>query len=111
MAEEPIDRVVPLRPKVADLHATIRKIAREDRLVYLSHHARERMERRSISRLDVVRVLTRGHIEGVVLPGDNPGEWKAKVVANVRGSRDIGVVTLVISFEKILVKTVEWEDL
>jgi hypothetical protein len=111
MAEEPANRVVPIRPKLADIHAAIRRIANEDRQVYLSSHAKERMEQRSITRLDVVRVLNRGHIDGPITPGDAPGEWKCKVVANVRGSRDIGVVTLVIANEKLLVKTVEWEDL
>ena len=69
------------------------------------------MDSRSISRVDVIRVLTRGHIDGVIIPGNNPGEWKCKVVANVKGSREIGVVTLVIGQERVLVKTVEWEDI
>jgi hypothetical protein len=100
-----------MRPKLADIHAAIRSLAEEDRRVYLSFHAKERMEQRSITRVDVVRVLRRGHIDGPVVPGEYPGEWKCKVVANVRGSRDIGVVTLVIGGDKLLVKTVEWEDL
>ncbi|WP_418368996.1 hypothetical protein [Tsuneonella dongtanensis] len=61
--------------------------------------------------MDVVRVLRTGHIDGEIIAGQSPGEWKCKVVANVRGSRDIGVVTLVIGGDRILVKTVEWEDL
>jgi hypothetical protein len=69
------------------------------------------MELRSITRLDVIRVLTRGHIDGEIVPGNNAGEWKCKVVANVKGSRDIGVATLIIGQDRILVKTVEWEDL
>lgn len=100
-----------MRPKLADLHETIRRIAGKDQKVYLSSHAKERMELRSITRLDVIRVLTRGHIEGSVVPGNNPGEWKCKVVANVKGSRDIGVATLIIGGDTILVKTVEWEDI
>lgn len=111
MAEKPIGRVVQMRPNPRDMHETIRRIAGADRKVYLSNHAKERMESRSITRLDVIRVLTRGHIEGSIVPGDNLGEWKCKVVANVKGSRDIGVATLVIGADKILVKTVEWEDL
>ncbi len=100
-----------MRPKLADVHATIRHIAEVDRQIYLSCHAKERMEQRSITRLDVIRVLRRGHIDGPIEPGDGPGEWKCKVVANVRGSRDIGVVTLIIGSDRILVKTVEWEDI
>lgn len=100
-----------MRPKLADIESTIKGLADADLRVYLSRHAIERMEQRSITRIDVIRVLKRGHIDGDISPGDNPGEWKCKVVANVKGSRDIGVVTLVIGSDKLLVKTVEWEDL
>lgn len=111
MTEANERRVVPMRPRLEELHATIRRLAEEDRRVYLSYHAKERMDLRSITRIDVVRVLKRGHIDGEIVAGNEPGEWKCKVVANVRGSRDIGVVTLVIGGDKLLVKTVEWEDL
>ena len=111
MAEEPIGKVVPLRPDSAKIHATIRRLATEDRYVYLSTHAKERMGLRMITRVDVIRVLRSGHIDGPIVLGNNPGEWKCKVVANVKGSRDIGVVTLVIGGDKLLVKTAEWEDL
>lgn len=100
-----------MRPRLADMHATIRKLAEEDRNVYLSFHAKERMDLRSITRIDVIRVLKRGHIDGDIVAGQSQGEWKCKVVANVRGSRDIGVITLVIGGDRLLVKTVEWEDL
>lgn len=105
------NNVTHMRPKLPDLHETIRRIAIEDKNVYLSEHARERMDLRSITRIDVIRVLSKGHIDGDIVPGQNPGEWKCKVVANIRGSRDIGVITLVISNKRILVKTTEWEDL
>ena len=104
-------RVVPMRPRLEDIQATVRRLAEEDRRVYLSNHAKERMDLRSITRIDVIRVLRRGHVDGEVVAGQSPGEWKCKVVANVRGSRDIGVVTLIIGGDKLLVKTVEWEDL
>lgn len=100
-----------MRPRLADMHGTIRRLADEDKRVYLSQHARDRMDLRAITRVDVIRVLRRGHIEGQIEPGENPGEWKCKVIANVRGSRDIGVVTLIIGCDRLLIKTVEWEDL
>lgn len=111
MSDEPSARVVPLRPDRASVHATIRRIATEDRRVYLSEHAKERMEQRAITRIDLIRVLTRGHIEGDIIPGNRAGEWKCKVVANVKGSREIGVVTLLINNDRLLIKTTEWEDL
>lgn len=93
------------------MHAEVRRIATEDCNVYLSDHAKERMEQRSISRLDVMRVLTTGHIDGDIMPGQRAGEWKCKVTAPVKGSREVGVITLLVGFEKLLIKTVEWEDL
>ena len=111
MAEEIDRRVLAFRPKREEFHGSIRRIAFEDRHVYLSDHAKTRMDQRSITRVDVVRVLQRGHIEGEIVPGNSLGEWKCKVVANVKGSREIGVVSLIINDERILVKTVEWEDL
>jgi len=44
-------------------------------------------------------------------PGKNPGEWKCKMVANIKGNRDVGVATLVVNGQRLFVKTVEWEDL
>jgi Domain of unknown function (DUF4258) len=111
MRNEIEPKVVSIRPRLADWHALIRKIATEDQRVYFSTHAKERMAYRGITRLDAVRVLQRGHIDGQIEAGNYAGEWKCKVVANVKGSREIGVVTLVIDREKILVKTVEWEDI
>lgn len=111
MEDEVERRVVPLRPDRAAIHSVIRRIAEEDRRVYLSEHAKERMEQRSITRIDVVRVLVRGHINGDIMPGNYPGEWKVKLVANIKGSREVGVVTLLINNERLLVKTAEWEDL
>jgi hypothetical protein len=69
------------------------------------------MEERGITRLDAVRVLQRGSISGKVEPGKNHGEWKCKIVARLKGSREIGVVTIVVKEKKLFVKTVEWEDL
>lgn len=41
----------------------------------------------------------------------NPGEWKAKIVRNVKGRRDVGAVVLLVRNDYLIVKTVEWEDL
>lgn len=100
-----------LTPRRADLHAAIREIADADRRVFFGNHARDRMVERSITRQDAIRVLRTGHIEGPIELGLNPGEWKCKVIGNVKGSREIGVVTIVADGKSIFVKTVEWEDL
>ena len=111
MADEPERRILQFRPLEGDLEAIIHEIATADRHVYLGTHARERMAERDITRVDALRVLQRGSISGGVMPGKKPGEWKCKVVARLKGSREIGVVTIVVEEKKLFVKTVEWEDL
>lgn len=111
MPDEPKRRVVPFQPRVGDLETVVHEIAKLDRHVYLGSHTRERMEERGITRLDAIRVLQRGSIAGAIARGRNPGEWKCKVIARLKGSREIGVVTVVVEERKLFVKTVEWEDL
>ena len=111
MTDDPVRRVLPFRPKAADLEKAIRSIAEEDRYVYLGPHAKERMAERGITRVDAIRVLCRGFIDGQIELGQRAGEWKCKVVARLKGSRDIGVVTIVVEGKKLFIKTVEWEDL
>jgi hypothetical protein len=69
------------------------------------------MDERGISDHDALKVLRIGSVEGDITAGNRPGEWCCKMVANIRGSRDIGIVTVVINSQRISVKTVEWEDL
>jgi hypothetical protein len=69
------------------------------------------MDLRGITDLDVLRVLRNGYISGPIEPGRNEGEWKCKIVAPVKGRREVGVVTLLIRNRKLRIKTVEWEDL
>ena len=111
MTDDPERRVLPFRPRTEDLETTIHEIAKVDRYVYMGAHAKERLLDRGFTRVDAVRVLCRGHIDGPIEPGNSPGEWKCKVVARLKGSRDIGVVTIVIEGKKLFIKTVEWEDL
>lgn len=111
MPDKPERQVLSFRPSTADLLAVIREIALLDRHIYLGSHTRDRMEERGITRIDALRVLQRGSIVGEILPGRRRGEWKCKIVARLKGSRDIGVVTIVVEEKKVFVKTVEWEDL
>ena len=110
MTQHSPDRIVKFRPKLADIHHASREIADEDRRVYFGAHANERMVERGITRLDALRVLQRGHIEGSIEAGQSQGEWKCKVVGHVKGSREVGVVTIVKAGNCLFVKTVEWED-
>lgn len=98
-------------PDRADLQNRIRELARNSANVGFYDHAEERMEDRGISDLDALRVLRTGEISGPIKPGRNPGEWKCKIVAPIKGRREVGVVVLTIRNRKLRVKTVEWEDL
>ncbi|WP_113891626.1 DUF4258 domain-containing protein [Roseiarcus fermentans] len=102
--------IVQFSPKPAELAAVIRRIATDSGCVGFSDHAVDRMEERGITRLDALRVLRGGDIRGEIKAGRACGEWKCKVVMNLKGSRNIGVVTLVVKMQRLFVKTVEWED-
>ena len=68
------------------------------------------MAERGITDADVYAVLRIGDPTGHIARGKGNGEWKCKIVAKVRGSRQIGVVVIVIADGYLFVKTVEWED-
>jgi len=68
------------------------------------------MAERDISIRVALAVIREGIVSGPVEAGASQGEWKAKIVRNVKGRRDVGVVVLLIKNDRLLVKTVEWED-
>ena len=69
------------------------------------------MEERDISDLQALQVLRTGMIEGAIEAGKHKGEWKCKMVAGIRGRREVGVVTICSNGQRLFVKTVEWEDM
>ena len=87
----------------------VRELAADGKILW-ADHTFERMEERGIDALMAKRVLLRGDIEGEPEPGKNRGEWKVKLVDRVKANRDVGVVTVVMN-KRLLVTTVEWEDL
>lgn len=103
--------VAQFRPQPSQLLDMVRGAAADSANVKFGNHALDRMEERGISTLDALRVLRGGDIKGAIEPGNNHGEWKCKIAKTMKGSREIGVVTLVMSCGRLLVKTVEWEDL
>jgi hypothetical protein len=111
MAIEPRKVVTAFRPRTADMLATIRTAAADSKNVMFGDHALDRMEERGITTLDALRILRTGDIDEPPEPGRQKGEWKCKVTARLRGSRDAGVITIVMITGRLFVKTVEWEDL
>lgn len=110
VSQNPSKAIAPLKPRARDLVITIRKAAIDSQNVSFSEHALDRMEERDITTLDVLRVLRLGDIVGDIEAGRNSGEWKCKMVARKKGSRNIGVATVVLRSGRLFLKTVEWED-
>ena len=98
-----------LRP--GDAERRVHAIAVDTRNIRWSRHALDRMEQRGIDDTDALKALQRGHCLEAPVPGKQQGEWKVKMVQEVRGSRDIGVVTIIMVEDRLRVLTVEWEDL
>jgi hypothetical protein len=104
-------KVTKFRPKAADLARQVHELAKATENIGWSKHVREQMEARDISDHDVLKVLRTGSIEGDIVSGQAAGEWKCKMVARIKGNRDVGVVTVVCDGKRLWLKTAEWEDL
>jgi hypothetical protein len=87
----------------------IRQTAGKTENVIIGQHALERMEERGITDAQVYEVLRKGLVTEP--PALNElGEWKCKIVKQLRGGREAGVVTIILKSGRLFVKTVEWED-
>lgn len=104
-------KVQTIAPRPDEMVERIHRLAKESKNVAFSNHAEERMDERGISDLDALRVLRSGCLSGSIEPGAYEGEWKCKIVAPIKGRREVGVVTILVKNRKLRVKTVEWEDL
>lgn len=100
-----------IAPRPDEVLTRIKRLAKDSKNVAFSTHAEDRMDERGITDLDALRVLRTGEIVGAIEPGKKEGEWKCKIVAPVKGRREVGVVTLLIRNSRLRIKTVEWEDL
>lgn len=104
-------KVAYVAPRPDEMLDRIQQLAKDSKNVWFSTHAEDRMEERGITDLEALRVLRSGSISGPIEPGRSEGEWKCKIVAPIKGRREVGVVTLLIRNRKLRVKTVEWEDM
>ncbi len=88
----------------------IRERAEDSGNVYFGIHAFERVDERSITQPDAIRILRTGHVDGP-LQRNLDGEWEATIVKKMPGCREAGVVTIVYQEGgDLFVKTVEWMD-
>ena len=111
MPSKPNSKILEFKPHPSKLLVLVRSAALDTRNVAFSSHARQRLELRDISDLEAIKVLRLGEIKGDIEPGGNRGEWKCKIVAPIKGRRDVGVITIILVNGRLLIKTVEWEDL
>jgi hypothetical protein len=107
------DRRLPkeFRPRPETLRDHIRRLAADTKNIVWSLHALERMTERDITDFVALDVLRTGWPKGNIVAGEHPGEWKVKMVKEVKGRREVGVVVITIRNERLFVKTAEWEDL
>lgn len=101
--------VLPFGLTIREAERRIREAASKTENVIFSDHATERMEERGITDAQIYEVLRSGQV------ADPPeltkfGEWKCKMIKQLRGGREIGVVTIILKNGKLFLKTVEWED-
>src|ERR1700679_4190363 len=97
-----------LTPAIAEKR--IKKLAVDSDNLKWSLHAFKRMQEREIFDADVLRILRQGMISGDV--EETPqGETKCKMVLKLRGTREAGVMAIILQRGGLLIKTVEWEDL
>jgi len=91
----------------------IRALAKKSENVLYTDHALDQMEAREIFDGDVLTIYRSesSSIKGEVKKGKHNGEYHCKVVRRIRGNREAGVVTVILPTDKLLVLTVEWEDL
>ena len=59
--------------------------------------------------IDVLRILRSGFVVEDPVPAEQ-GEWKCKIVRRMKGTRDVGVVVIILRSGNLFIKTVEWED-
>src|SRR6476469_8450681 len=94
--------IAVLRPDPRKFEKLIRELALDSKNVRwraktYETHAESQMEWRDITDEMMFEVLRTGFLSGEIERGKNRGEWKAKMVKQIKGRREVGVVTLVIN--------------
>lgn len=96
--------------KTNDAERLIRVRVQDSKNVVVTEHAEERLEERGMTTLDLFLILETGYVfkQPVV---NTKGDWEVIVEKRLRGRRDAGVVTIILTHgAKLIVKTVQWMD-
>lgn len=112
MVKKPRKAVVefPRAAVLGPLADQIRRIAQTTERVFFSKHALDQMERRGLTDAEVFNALRMGSLVGLPWFEEGLGGRGCKMVFQPRGSRAVGVITVVFDREELFIKTVEWED-
>lgn len=99
-------------PRRAELQKKVQGLALDSsNVLQKSYHAKERQEERGITDVMVFEVLRTGHVEGEISPGKRPGEWKFEMTKKMKGTREVGVISILMQGDCILVVTAMWKDM
>jgi hypothetical protein len=110
MASDETPKVVPVPHRPEHMRDLVRRLALDTSNIQWRKHAQERMVERDITDKMALEVMRKGYLKGAIEPGERAGEWKVKLVMEMRGRREVGVVVVVVESAKLRVITVEWED-
>jgi hypothetical protein len=100
---------IPLRLRADQAERIIQSVAQDSANVDVTLHARERMVERDISRTDLDRILRTGHVIEEPFRNEHK-EWQCNIIKRLAGRRDAGAVTVITSRQRLVIRTVEWED-
>jgi len=88
----------------------IRERAEITRNIILTNHAEERMAERDILYNDMLDILRTGSVD-CVQERNEQGDWTVMVSKRMRGTRNAGVITIILKeTEGLVIRTVEWID-
>lgn len=107
MPDQPL---TPFRATRAWAKERIRELAADTGKIRWGEHARQRMIERSITDMDVLKVLRGGYVETDPVRSNNGDGWTVKVVKTHAAGREIGVVTVILDRGFLRLVTIEWED-
>ena len=105
MPETTPQKQMEFQPRLEQIRDLIHRLALDTSHIIWSVHAQERMAERDITDYIAVDVLRTGSPQGPVEPGISPGEWKVKMVKEIKGQGKVAVVVLTIRNAQLFVKT------
>jgi hypothetical protein len=108
--EAPKKTVIRMRQRPEVVRDLVRRLAQNSSNIQWRTHALERMVERDITDEMALEVLREGQLRGDIVSGERPDELKLKMVREIKGRRQIGVVVVVVKSQRLRVVTVEWED-